>query len=914
MKTTDDAARCAQCGSTRRPNETFCAYCLLQQAVADELPEAPETMEENLDELLSGIEIRDSDWRVGAYDLLEEIGRGGMGVIHRAKHWQNGRVVALKRIVEHQADSPQTLLRFRREIESVARLEHPNILPIYDINETAEGVPYFTMKLAAGGSLESEGAKFKGQPEKCVALLIKIARAVDYAHRLGILHRDLKPGNILLDAGDEPYVSDFGLARWIDENTDLNRTFTMAGTPGFIPPEQVYAPLATIGPAADIYSLGAILFQLLAGRPPFQGETPLGVVRQAADLIAPKLRSFAPQVDRDLETICARCLEREPQARYQSAGELADDLERWQRGGPIHARPVGWPARTWRWARRDPVMAALVAIALVALGAAGVVALQRLSLGRTLDRQAASRRSVAVAPLLDLDQARGDANSADVLTKALQSALASFGNCQVKAITNTPNAFGIGGSPENIRSLTRNVGARTILTGTTRLIDGKRRVSLHLFDRNLGVVLLTREFEMGPNVAGALPKAVRQIAAAFYTALDTGQPMTGREDPAMHNQTAMEFLRAGHEFAARRDQESLDHALSCYQSAIDAAPNSALARSWFVIAAVTRLNVGQYSPALADQAKRIAQEAVALNPRLAAAHRALSGTLRLHNDLRGSLLESTRAIELEGPQFGPVISILASAKALGHPDLALRWIEISRPMQEHPADLESLAGDCWTDLADDARAAVIYRRVAALHPDLPEGWVGLCRLRLLNGENEEARKIYRANVAQFDRFALASEMAAQVEFFGRNFPEAEKRYRALADVDPNGGSGFWGCTGYQSALGRLRQLMGHPAEGSRILRGALDRARNELKVAPQNPEILYRVAAAESSLGQTDQALKRLEMAFHAGWLDYRSLALDPRFDSVRQAPKYLQICEAMKTRVTDLRQSLSEDQRSIRK
>src|SRR5437899_10942299 len=187
------------------------------------------------------------------------------------------------------------------------------------------------------------------EPRRAVTLMSKMMRSLQYAHGQVILHRDLKPGNILLDGRGEPLVSDFGLAKWLDTSSHLTRTLTIFGTPGYIAPEQVNGSSAGLGPASDIYSLGAILFDLLTGRPPFLGEHALSVIQQAADKPAPKLRALEPTLDRDLETICARCLEREPNARYRSAGDQAEDLERWLEGRPIIARPVSPVVRTWRW-------------------------------------------------------------------------------------------------------------------------------------------------------------------------------------------------------------------------------------------------------------------------------------------------------------------------------------------------------------------------------------------------------------------------------------------------------------------------------------------------------------------------------------------------------------------------------------
>src|SRR5262249_39188411 len=209
------------------------------------------------------------------------------------------------RVLSYQADSHETLARFRREADAVASLDHPNILPIYEVNESEVGLPFFSMKFATGGSLYNAAASLRNEPRKCVELVAKVARAVEYAHGRGVLHGDLKPGNILLDGRGEPLVSDFGLAKWLNANTDLTTSLTTFGTAGYIAPEKAHSAATDLSPVADVYSLGAILFELLTGRPPFLGDNPLSVIRQASEKPAPKLRSLANSFDRDLETICS---------------------------------------------------------------------------------------------------------------------------------------------------------------------------------------------------------------------------------------------------------------------------------------------------------------------------------------------------------------------------------------------------------------------------------------------------------------------------------------------------------------------------------------------------------------------------------------------------------------------------------
>jgi serine/threonine protein kinase len=364
---TKEHAKCEKCGATMRLDAGVCVSCLLRKGLETGGEVSKVVYETVLDEL----DARDKPWQLGNYEILEQIGCGGMGVIYRARQRHSRRIVAVKRVLSYRADSHGALQRFRREAQAVASLDHPNILPIYEVSESEDGLPFFSMKLAEKGSLHENAASLRDEPRRCVQLMAKVARAVEYAHSRGVLHRDIKPGNILLNDRGEPLVSDFGLAKLLDGNNDLTRSLTTFGTAGFIAPEQAGGAAADFTPAADVYSLGAVLFTVLAGRPPFLGSNPVFVIRQASETQAPKLRSLAPSLDRDLETICARCLERDPKARYQSAGDLAADLERWLDGRPIIARPVSPPARIWRWSRRNPKLVGAATAGLV-LGAAAV--------------------------------------------------------------------------------------------------------------------------------------------------------------------------------------------------------------------------------------------------------------------------------------------------------------------------------------------------------------------------------------------------------------------------------------------------------------------------------------------------------------------------------------------------------------
>lgn len=385
------------------------------QAEQTAAPETPEqaTREFRPDTLKPSAPASASAVQVPGYRILGVLGRGGMGVVYKAIQEKANRLVALKMILAGAHADQADHVRFRAEAEAAARLSHPNIVQLFEVSETPEGFPFFSLEFVPGGTLAE---RLKAGPLKALeaaAMLEALARAMQYAHENNIIHRDLKPANILLGArgqglgGKEvqetmlkdahhgtlvgsapssssltpnpqpltPKISDFGLAKQLDAEDGLTRTGAIMGTPSYMAPEQAFGQSKNVGPAADIYALGAILYECLTGRPPFKGASVADTLEQVRTMEPVTVRAFIKEIPRDLETICLHCLHKDPQRRYLSAGALADDLRRYQEGKPILVRPVGELERTWRWCRRNKALAAtLAAAAVLALAAIVILA------------------------------------------------------------------------------------------------------------------------------------------------------------------------------------------------------------------------------------------------------------------------------------------------------------------------------------------------------------------------------------------------------------------------------------------------------------------------------------------------------------------------------------------------------------
>jgi serine/threonine protein kinase/tetratricopeptide (TPR) repeat protein len=438
----------------------------------------------------------------GDYELLEEIGRGGQGVVYRARQKSLNRTVALKVIGLGQWATQAHLKRFRREAESAANLDHPCIVPIYDVGER-EGSCYFSMKFIDGGQLDEVTKRSPISIRDAAELIAKLARTVHYAHEHGILHRDIKPGNILLDAKGEPHLTDFGLARLLETKSTVTNTMDVLGTPSYMAPEQASGHNTQLTSATDVYGLGAVFYQLLTGHPPFAGGTTYETVRLVLETEPRQPRLSNPKIGRELSTICLKCLEKDPKRRYSSALALAEDLEHWLKHEPIRARRSGFFTHARKWVRRNPTIAVMATLLLVLSGAVST------AVWKSKMNRPPMPTGIAVLPFENLSGDKENAFFADGVQDDILTKLAKIADLKVISRTSVMPYRGA----RNTRQIGDALRVSHVLEGSVQRAGSKVRVNAQLIDTRTDAHVWAEEYDRDLSDIFAIQSEIAQKIA-----------------------------------------------------------------------------------------------------------------------------------------------------------------------------------------------------------------------------------------------------------------------------------------------------------------------------------------------------------------------------------------------------------------
>jgi serine/threonine protein kinase/Flp pilus assembly protein TadD len=572
----------------------------------------------------------------GDYELLEEVGRGGQGIVYRARQKSLNRTVALKVIGLGNWATEAHVKRFRREAEAAAKLEHPGIVPIHEVGER-DGSCYFSMKFVEGGQLD-EVVRREPMPPRCaVELIAKVARTVHYAHEHGILHRDIKPGNILVDTKGEPHLTDFGLARLVETGSTVTHTLEVLGTPSYMAPEQAVGNNSALTAATDVYALGAVLYQLLTGHPPFAGGTTYETIKLLLDTEPRQPRTLNTKIDRDLSTVCLKCLEKDPQRRYSSALALAEDLERWLKHEPILARRIGIVTRGRKWVQRNPT-SALLAASLIALAAAAgwIVWNSKLT-------QSPITTGIAVLPFENLSNDKEHAFFADGVQDDVLTKLAKIADLKVISRTSVMQYRG----KQNAREIGDVLRISHVLEGSVRRDGAKIHLNAQLIDARTDTHVWAEEYDRDLSQMFAIQSEIAQkVAEQLHAKVSASEKLAIKSQPTTdvtafdlytraknillegHNQTKADYLEA---------IDLLNQAVVRDPSFLDAYCQLAYAHDWLYFAGGYGLD---HTPARLALAEAAIETAARLNFNAGETHLARAQNLYWgYLDYNGALAE-----------------------------------------------------------------------------------------------------------------------------------------------------------------------------------------------------------------------------------------------------------------------------------
>src|SRR5436309_1003219 len=782
---------------------------------------------------------------LGDYELLEQIGRGGQGVVFRARQKSLNRIVALKVIGLGQWATKAHLKRFRLEAEAAASLDHPCIVPVYEVGER-EGSCYFSMKFVEGGQLDAVASRETMPPRRAAELIAKVARTVHYAHEHHILHRDIKPGNILLDQKGEPHLTDFGLARLVETESTVTRTMEVLGTPSYMAPEQAVGNNAAICSATDVYGLGAVLYQLLTGHPPFAGGTSYETIKLLLDTEPRDLRLWNPKIDRDLSTICVKCLEKDPQRRYPSALALAEDLERWLKHEPIRARRSGVFTRGRKWVQRNPT-SALLAAALVAFAAA---------VGWNIWKSELIHRPVttgiAVLPFENLNDQKENSVFADGMQDDILTKLAKIADLKVISRTSVMEYRG----KRNVRQIGDALRVSHVLEGSARRSGDRIHLNAQLIDTRTDTHVWAEEYDRNLNDLFAIQAEIAQkVAERLHAKLSASEKASVEEKPTQ-DFVAYDFYVRAVSIIYNAEVDSLAHladlseAVDLLNKAVTRDPNFFLAYCQLAFAHdLVYQEEKDHTPARLALAKSAIDSAFRLRPDSGEAHLALGWDLYWgYSDYAHARAELALAQQSlpNNPRVYELAGLIDRRQG--------RWADathnLERACELDPRNIPNLItlATTYLWLHDYDQMARILDRIIALGPD------------------RRIARLIRAHI-EVDRRADTGPWPAATEKILTNEPGAEKdpvlvSWRldlALCDRDLDAAGSLAAALsqkdGRDFSLGLVARLKGDVAAARAAFMRARTELEEEIRVHPDNFSLLSDLGLIDATLGRKEEAL-----------------------------------------------------------
>jgi serine/threonine protein kinase/tetratricopeptide (TPR) repeat protein len=830
----------------------------------------------------------------GDYELLEEIGRGGQGVVYRARQKSLNRTVALKVIGLGQWATQAHLKRFRREAEAAANLDHPCIVPIYEVGE-CEGSCYFSMNFIDGGQLDEVAKRQPISFRNAAELIAKLARTVHYAHEHGILHRDIKPGNILLDAKGEPHLTDFGLARLLETKSTVTHTMDVLGTPSYMAPEQASGQKEQLTRATDVYGLGAVFYQLLTGHAPFAGGTTYETVRLVLETDPRQPRLWNPKLDRDLATICLKCLEKDPHRRYAAALALAEDVEHWLKHEPIRAHPTGIFTRGKKWLQRNPTTALVFALSLAFATTLGVMFWKSESVRRPPS-------GIAVLPFENLSADKENAFFADGVHEDILTKLAKIADLKVIDRTSVMPYRGA----RNTRQIGNALRVSHVLEGSVQRAGSKVRVNAQLIDTRTDRHVWAEQYDRPIGDVFAIQSEIAEkIAGELRTRISLAERSAIGKKPTQNVEAYELYLRAKllmHTSPVESDAaEKASAAIALLEKAVAYDPDFALAYCLLADAQLLRhWRVGPAPDAL-QKAEKALQAAQHLAPNAGETH--LVEALYFYYGYRdyNHALESLEKAEPSLPNSAYLFLLRAMVeRRMGRWNEALR--HFARARELNPKGFFLLRDGLIATLLFTREYAEARRVADRAIAELPEKTNELRRSKataaIWMGDLEQAQDDLAGLPADSD----TSVIRWTVAFYKRDYAEA---YRTLSTAKVTMTTlALYGQTvaipylvgltaraegdvekaksAFLDARKAYIATLGDKADGINDLSAPLP-AEIQVTFPHYFPEVLSNLAIVDAALGRKEQALREARRAVELrpishdafeGTIDVQNLAL----------------------------------------
>jgi len=656
------------------------------------------------------------------------------------------------------------LKRFRLEAEAAARLEHPGIVPIHEVGER-DGSCYFSMRFVEGGQLDEVTKREPLPPRRAAELIAKIVRIVHYAHEHGILHRDIKPGNILLDQKGEPHLTDFGLARLVESESTVTRTMELLGTPSYMAPEQAVGNNAAISSLTDVYGLGAVLYQLLTGQPPFAGGTTYETIKLLLDTEPRPPRLLNPKIDRDLSTICLKCLEKDSQRRYPSALALSEDIERWLKHEPIQARRAGVFTRGRKWVRRNPTSAFLAA-SLIALAAASGWIVWKSELIR-----GPVTTGIAVLPFENLNEQKENAAFADGVQDDILTKLAKIADLKVISRTSVMEYRG----KRNVRQIGDALRVSHVLEGSARRSGDRIHLNAQLIDTRTDTHVWAEQYDRDLNDLFAIQSEIAEkVATALKAKLAPEEKARLAARPTANSEAYMLYLTGrGVEGAVNRSNEIEAEQLYVQATALD--PGFALA---YARASLLNSRISSNGDDRARKAKARAQaeEALRLSPTLGEAHMALGLCLYWEEKNYDAALKEFEVAAATSPNNAEIYGYVAGIyRRQGRWRESVASFERAMSLDPRNREVAFLAGNNHLFMRDWSAATACYNRALEIKPDSVLPKIGLAYLEVFRNGNPAAGSNILQNIpASIDPYGMVTFGRWDLAMLERDYAAAEK--------------------------------------------------------------------------------------------------------------------------------------------